>query len=377
MPRYHLNFKGEASICRAKKNCPFGDLDTEHYSSPEEARKAYEKIAKNNLSVFPQYVNYNPEQVAEDAKGIDDLEFSLEYRNSFQSENTSLDMNEVINKMFRISKEYNSVKLDSYLKEIFPKLSSEQEMQLFDSMSSFDSVYSLRLIAANSSRNSQKNLDELGKDFNHPQIILAVVKNRQTPASTLSRIFYSKVASNQDSTILEEMAKNDNCPSDILQRLSKSTLKRIRLGVAENVNTPERTINRLYKDKNLTVSVSSVRNPNISQRILKKASLSSEFNYRLAAAENPNNHPENLNILSESKDFGVVDAVSRNSSTSVAALEKLSQHPNKIIRLNVAKNPHTSLLNLRRLMEDSDPETAKTARERFDHEYSIDSNHNL
>lgn len=41
--RYHVNSKGEAGVCRAKKTCPFGDLESDHYSSPEEARQAYEQ----------------------------------------------------------------------------------------------------------------------------------------------------------------------------------------------------------------------------------------------------------------------------------------------------------------------------------------------
>src|SRR5579875_3946556 len=48
MARYHINpATGNPGICRARKSCPFGDLDTEHYSSKNEARRAYEK--KMNL----------------------------------------------------------------------------------------------------------------------------------------------------------------------------------------------------------------------------------------------------------------------------------------------------------------------------------------
>lgn len=44
MPRFHINTdSGEAGACRAVKgNCPFGS-DSEHYSSAEEARAAFEK----------------------------------------------------------------------------------------------------------------------------------------------------------------------------------------------------------------------------------------------------------------------------------------------------------------------------------------------
>ena len=42
MAKYHINGKGEPGVCRAQKNCPFGDAD-HHYSSAEEAREAFER----------------------------------------------------------------------------------------------------------------------------------------------------------------------------------------------------------------------------------------------------------------------------------------------------------------------------------------------
>jgi hypothetical protein len=43
MARYHLNPQtGDPGICRAKKNCPFGDMKSEHYDSKRSARAAYE-----------------------------------------------------------------------------------------------------------------------------------------------------------------------------------------------------------------------------------------------------------------------------------------------------------------------------------------------
>jgi hypothetical protein len=43
MPRYHINPRtGNPGICRAEKSCPFGDMESDHYSSKEAAREAYE-----------------------------------------------------------------------------------------------------------------------------------------------------------------------------------------------------------------------------------------------------------------------------------------------------------------------------------------------
>ncbi len=44
MARYHVNGKGEAGLCTAQTgNCPFGG-ELDHYSTPEDARRAYEKV---------------------------------------------------------------------------------------------------------------------------------------------------------------------------------------------------------------------------------------------------------------------------------------------------------------------------------------------
>jgi hypothetical protein len=50
MARYHINPKtGNPGICRATKVCPFGDLQSDHYSSTSEARDAYETQQKGSF----------------------------------------------------------------------------------------------------------------------------------------------------------------------------------------------------------------------------------------------------------------------------------------------------------------------------------------
>src|SRR5579875_3211223 len=41
MARYHINEQGNPGLCKATVRCPFGDA-SEHYSTPEQAREAYE-----------------------------------------------------------------------------------------------------------------------------------------------------------------------------------------------------------------------------------------------------------------------------------------------------------------------------------------------
>ena len=53
MPRYHINNKGEAGLCFARKNCPFGDLERDHYSDKNEAILAFE--SKNQDQMFQTF----------------------------------------------------------------------------------------------------------------------------------------------------------------------------------------------------------------------------------------------------------------------------------------------------------------------------------
>lgn len=50
MPKFHINPKtGNPGACKAMVSCPYGDLDSDHYGSAEEARAAYEE--KTGLTV--------------------------------------------------------------------------------------------------------------------------------------------------------------------------------------------------------------------------------------------------------------------------------------------------------------------------------------
>jgi hypothetical protein len=51
MARYHINPKtGNPGVCHAKNKCPFGDIQSDHYDSKEDARKGYEqKMSKAAL----------------------------------------------------------------------------------------------------------------------------------------------------------------------------------------------------------------------------------------------------------------------------------------------------------------------------------------
>jgi hypothetical protein len=52
--KYHVNAMGNAAPCKATQGgCPFGD-DSDHYSTPEDARAAYESAMEDNITSYLQ-----------------------------------------------------------------------------------------------------------------------------------------------------------------------------------------------------------------------------------------------------------------------------------------------------------------------------------
>lgn len=67
MTRYHVNrTTGTVGPCSAKRQCPFGDIETGHYDSEREARQAYED--ENSSSLFAPKVHDSLKEM--DADGL-------------------------------------------------------------------------------------------------------------------------------------------------------------------------------------------------------------------------------------------------------------------------------------------------------------------
>ncbi len=72
MARYHINPKtGNPGICHAVRKCPFGDIESEHYSTKEEARAVYEKLQSDIAVGYSAHRGVREAQKAlEEAVGI-------------------------------------------------------------------------------------------------------------------------------------------------------------------------------------------------------------------------------------------------------------------------------------------------------------------
>jgi GNAT superfamily N-acetyltransferase len=77
MAKYHINPEtGNPGICRAKQKCPYGSLETEHYSTLEEARQVYEELQTSQIAESSRI--YTPEEVEEFVLNSPDTTFLVQ-----------------------------------------------------------------------------------------------------------------------------------------------------------------------------------------------------------------------------------------------------------------------------------------------------------
>lgn len=71
MSKFHVNpATGNAGTCKAKRSCPYGDLQKDHYDSKAEARTAYEKKMEKSFSTLNLPPNHE-ERFGFSAKEVD------------------------------------------------------------------------------------------------------------------------------------------------------------------------------------------------------------------------------------------------------------------------------------------------------------------
>lgn len=71
MAKFHINpATGDPGPCRAKQQCPFGDMESDHYASKEEARAAYEHAQANPApkKAYPNYGEVRSREIASTIK---------------------------------------------------------------------------------------------------------------------------------------------------------------------------------------------------------------------------------------------------------------------------------------------------------------------
>lgn len=75
MAKFHINSEtGNPGVCTAKIQCPFGDLEADHYPSPDTAREAYEVKMKNKELIA---VQKDDKEIASKANDFSNGNFTL------------------------------------------------------------------------------------------------------------------------------------------------------------------------------------------------------------------------------------------------------------------------------------------------------------
>ena len=93
MAKYHINpHSGNPGVCRAQRNCPFGDLATEHYSTEFAAREAYENaeaLAARYLATSNENARSAFWNRAHTSHQVDTNSFMAVLQRNAEDENTS------------------------------------------------------------------------------------------------------------------------------------------------------------------------------------------------------------------------------------------------------------------------------------------------
>jgi septal ring factor EnvC (AmiA/AmiB activator) len=125
--KYHINPEtGNPGVCKAKHKCKFGDMESDHYSSKEEARDAYEKVqekesksVQNNEAKLVQLKKQNAKLTKDSLdlkKIVDNLNESIAISTStgdsqtFEEDyealqNVETNRNETLDKLKKVQKE--------------------------------------------------------------------------------------------------------------------------------------------------------------------------------------------------------------------------------------------------------------------------------
>jgi hypothetical protein len=86
MPKYHINPQtGNPGTCHAKKNCPFGDIQSDHYDSADQARSAYEQA--NQEYTVTQSTQTNANKALQKKANYDQLLKAVDAVDSSSSKN--------------------------------------------------------------------------------------------------------------------------------------------------------------------------------------------------------------------------------------------------------------------------------------------------
>jgi hypothetical protein len=113
-------------------------------------------------------------------------------------------------------------------------------------------------------------------------------------------------------------------PVEILEKLSRSTEKGIRMSVALNPSTPPSVLKELVQDDDCDVRLSVISNPHVPIDILIMHAHDADRDVQLSVVSNPHVPPEVLDEYARVADRDVLFTVISNPNVQPATLEKIA-----------------------------------------------------
>ena len=194
---------------------------------------------------------------------------------------------------------------------------------------------------------SSAELDELAKSP-HSFVRMDVANNPNTSSKTLALL--SNETENMN--VLYGVARHNNTPTDILDKLSNHPNNDVRKWVAFNKNTSPATLEKLSKDKYWEVKLMIARNHNAPEEILLNYAKSGGGEVMYAIANNPGTSYNVQNEVANYWNPAIRETLAQNPNTNEEILKKLSKDKEVSVRIEVAKNKNTSDSDLISLTKD-------------------------
>lgn len=154
----------------------------------------------------------------------------------------------------------------------------------------------------------------------------------------------------QDSSTLEELAKNPETAPLLLEALAQSESYEVRWMVASNPNTPSKILEFLSVDEESWVRGAVAANPTTPRKILEALAADDVSE----VVKNPNCPLPILLAFANSDESWLRREVAENSTVPVNLLTKLSSDEDSDVRIEVARNPSTPAKLLEELAKDDE-----------------------
>ena len=304
--KWHVNREGVPGICKAKIFCRFGNMETGHYPSKEEAIEGFENsMAGKEFKKLHKEENKEPDNIpieeTSPRKGWEQPKFSTETNHEQEPQLVEKPVVEedfsgrkFLNPYLRQNSEI--VNKEEYKWEVYHDLNKESRSHLptyqppkikkgsltvgdrvhlatiskdKDELRKFskDKSEKVRICVASNKNSSEETLIYLYQENKDSVPILrAIAENNNSPDKL--RVL---LANSENNLVRSSAASFSGLPSKRIVELSKDKSPEVRMGIAKNPSTPENVLLELAQEKSIMILDGLSDNPNLSKSIIERA----------------------------------------------------------------------------------------------------------